>query len=67
MPGPRRLPPSPPNHPAARFIEHNSVLWPRENGSPVTLTAMLTLALGQRSARARLAGILHAIRLTPLI
>ena len=28
MPGPRRLPPTPPNHPAARFIEYNSVLWP---------------------------------------
>ena len=24
VPGPRRLPPTPPNHPAARFIEHNT-------------------------------------------
>ena len=28
--GPRRLPPAPPSHPAARFTKHNSVLWPRK-------------------------------------
>jgi len=26
--GPRRLPPTPPNHPAARCFKYNSVLWP---------------------------------------
>src|ERR1051326_6618607 len=93
VPGPRRLPPAPPSHPAARLSGHNSVLSAPISAPPAPppppahpaarlsghnsvlspqisarlsrLTATLTLALGQRSARARLAGILHAICLTP--
>src|ERR1051325_4183461 len=65
VPGPRRLPPAPPSHPAARLSGHNSVLSPQISARLSRLTATLTLALGQRSARARLAGILHAICLTP--
>lgn len=57
-----RCPPSP-SIPTARFIEHNSVLSPKKAASTVTLTAELTLALGQGSARASRAGILHANRL----
>ena len=36
---------------AARFIEHNTVLWPEPVG-PVTLAALLALAPGQQPASA---------------
>ena len=57
--GPRRLPPIPPNHPAARFIEYNSVLWPKR------LTHCHTHCFADPRARSaqcprQFAGILHA-------
>ena len=61
VPGPRRFLPSQPAPPAARLIEHNSVLWPRKRRA---LSRRLPQTPRPAVAAPALPGILHAIRPT---